>query len=570
MTKRLIPAVVLALSVPLAGETPAPQTPTFRSAATLVPVDVRVLDANGNAITDLTQADFTVRENGVVQTISQFSQHRLLAAPVAPGDPVIRRVSAEPTLTPQNQRVFLLMLGRGRLQPPAKGVDAALDFVRNRLLPQDAVAVMAWNRATDFTTDHAMIAGVLERFRSGHEKIENQLASWFSGLRALYGSPAIPGHLQREIDGVFGRDGRAARDLPSVGITNQQKVVGTMTQNAEELLRDEANKLTGREGLIGLSPQAAALDQSFDQYVTQNKQTIQDVSNIYTGIEYLRYIDGEKHLVFITEDSFSLPSADDDVALAAMANDARVAIDTIHTGGLVGANVPGFGQHFRVATLKEISQLTGGVSSAFRYGADAIDRIDRATRSSYLLGYYPTSNAVDGKYRRITVQVNRPGATMLYRHGYFGRDSLAPIDRAAALSFSRIAAAGAVARDIRDLDVDVNASPYMDAGGRGVSVRINVAPERIQFALVNGRHVAALHVAVFCGDRNNELVGQRWRQVELSLTDDLYRQFMKKGADLDMRLPVSTGVRFVRAVVYDPNADLLGSRTQEIRTNAIR
>ena len=74
---RLAVAALVVSAASLSAQTPAPtaaQVPTFRSAATLVPVDVRVLDATGNPINDLTQADFTVRENGKVQTITLFNQ----------------------------------------------------------------------------------------------------------------------------------------------------------------------------------------------------------------------------------------------------------------------------------------------------------------------------------------------------------------------------------------------------------------------------------------------------------------------------------------------------------------
>ena len=37
----------------------------------------------------------------------------------------------------------------------------------------------------------------------------------------------------------------------------------------------------------------------------------------------------------------------------------------------------------------------------------------------YLLGYHSTNTARDGKYRRITVRVNRPGVKIDFRRGYY-------------------------------------------------------------------------------------------------------------------------------------------------------
>ena len=144
--------------------------------------------------------------------------------------------------------------------------------------------------------------------------------------------------------------------------------------------------------------QAERIDLSFEEYVTANAQTLQDVGNIYTGIEYLRYIEGEKHLSS-SETGIFLPRAEDDRRIAAAASDARVVIDTIHTGGLIGAPPPtargtmalpstgmSFMQGFSVKSLRTIADLTGGQSSAFRFADQALRRIDDATRAYYLLG----------------------------------------------------------------------------------------------------------------------------------------------------------------------------------------
>src|SRR5262249_13755658 len=151
-------------------------------------VDVRVLDRNGRPITDLAQSDFTILEDGRPQAIRHFSSLTL-----TPNDDVqpLRRATLANEPAPQNRRVFLIVLGRGRLQPPSKGVDAAIHFVRNRLLPQDRIGVFAYNRASDFTVDHDYIASVLERFMRRHESIEADL-KMTEGLSTIYGLTSVP------------------------------------------------------------------------------------------------------------------------------------------------------------------------------------------------------------------------------------------------------------------------------------------------------------------------------------------------------------------------------------------
>ena len=79
-----------------------------------------------------------------------------------------------------------------------------------------------------------------------------------------------------------------------------------------------------------------------------------------------------------------------------------------------------FVQRFSVGSSRQISDLTGGRTTAFAAGDEAFKRLDESTRAQYLLGYSPTNGNWNGAYRRITVRVNRKDAQVLYRHGYAG------------------------------------------------------------------------------------------------------------------------------------------------------
>jgi VWFA-related protein len=164
-------ATALAASGPLAQE----RVPgTIRVRVTLVPIDIVVTDTNDRPVTDLRKEDFTIVEDGVRQEIAHFSFQELAALPPDPSAPtkgLLRKIPVA-ELTPETRRTLLIVLGRGRLQSPSKGIDGLLNFVRRELLPQDLVAVLAYNRATDFTTDHEKVVQVLERFKKYHEGIE--------------------------------------------------------------------------------------------------------------------------------------------------------------------------------------------------------------------------------------------------------------------------------------------------------------------------------------------------------------------------------------------------------------
>src|SRR5690606_20568948 len=107
---------------------------------------------------------------------------------------------------------------------------------------------------------------------------------------------------------------------------------------------------------------------------------------------------------------------EDDLSLAAVANDARVAIDTVQTGGLY-ADPPGlralseraWAHTWAIAAVRNVSDYTGGRAFVFKYADDALTAIDRMTRTGYLLGYVPANLVQDGAYRRIEVKVARKG-----------------------------------------------------------------------------------------------------------------------------------------------------------------
>jgi hypothetical protein len=119
-----------------------------------------------------------------VQRISHFSSESIQPVEAAAADAArtapLARAGGDP-LSARKRRVILLLMGRGTLEHPFNAITAASDFVRSKLMPQDYVAVMAYNRATEFTTDHRRVLAVLERFNEKHENIERRFQIYRSG-----------------------------------------------------------------------------------------------------------------------------------------------------------------------------------------------------------------------------------------------------------------------------------------------------------------------------------------------------------------------------------------------------
>jgi VWFA-related protein len=585
-------AGVAAVSVTAGQATPPsaqqPPQPTFRTGVTIVPVDVRVLDRDGRPVTDLRQADFTVLEDGSPQEIRYFSA-RGLAPMTVPAEtkPAVRTRGSSP-LQEQSARIFLIVLGRGRLQYPSKGVDALIHFVRNRLLPQDQVAVLAFNRATDFTTERARILEVLDRYRRRHERIDAGLRQQAGGLAGVYGSREPSPDLQREIDAIF-RDpqGASARTVvPVPGLGQATTVVSRALEDAAraQFPVELETTIGNPSGLVAGEP----IGLPFEAFVSASVLALYDLGNLYTGIEYLRHLEGEKHILFVTEQGFYTHGLEADASLAARANHARVVIDTIQTGGIDGGPSPMDSRSpfstaptqmsppvpstsftamdmGRIQMLRSVSNLTGGLSAARQYAQPAVDRIDTATRFGYLLGYQPGNTSIDRRYRRITVRVNRPGVTVLFRHGYYAEDVPLPIDRRAFLTGRRIAAAGQYEGAIPDIRLTLTPTVKRTKGAADVHVALNIDASRIAFAAVDGRHLADLDVVIYGGDGKERLVGESRHKIELKAKEEIYQRFLREGIPFDVTIRAALPLMYVKVIVYDYAADLLGSAIVKLK-----
>lgn len=569
-----------------------PQPPAIRTRITMVPLDVRVVDRDGKPVTDLRQEDFTVTENRVPQPVRHFFVNALTADPsAAVSAPDLLKVPGA-DLAPRNRRVFLLLLGRGRMTGPSRELEAVQEFVGSKLLPQDQIAVQAYNRATDFTTDHGKIVDVVKRFRERHTKIESMLVQYFSGLRAVYGSKTIPPNIQKEIDAVFeGAASLRPRQVTPGQIVDRDRITKDMRQTAEELQRAEILNARPPEapGLPDPSATATAerLDVSFDDYIADQIELMHDFGNLYAGIAYMRHLDGEKHLAWITPRGLALPRSENDINLAAVASDARVALHIVFTGGVVGAppprfvNAPGggrtidmrpvpspaavFGQTLNIQSLRRVADLTGGQLTAFRYGHQAFAKLDQTTRFHYLLGYYPTNPAMNGVFRRIEVKVNRPGVTVLYRRGYYASPQLVPMDRREFQTFSRISAAGRYTEPLSDIRITLN-QPVVTPGASEMTVEGSIDVSRVKFEQIDGRFAATVDIAVYAGGERESVVGDTLKKVELRLPEETYRAVMRDGVSFSARIPLSADPEFVKVVVYDYASDLLGSSMLKLKS----
>jgi len=397
---RLLPLGLLAAA--LAQQT----APVFRTTTNLVIVNVFVRDRSGKDITGLTKDDFTILEDGKPQTIAIFEFQRI--EPGGP-QPALRQAGPAPQPTPapeagapaaspgmiraaapgkiqyQDRRLLVLFFDHSSMSPAdqARAHEAALKFIREQMQPADMVAIMTFGTQLkveqDFTDDRDALERVIRSFRTGE-----------------------------------------ASELAEEAQTGQEE---------EE---EEAEEET-EAGFV-------ADESEFNIFNTDRK-----LSALQTAARMLAALPEKKALVYFSsgvrrtgvENDSQLRST---INAAIRANisfypvDARGLVATVAGGDASQASPRGTGifsgqaqrrqmerLFARQDTLVALAEDTGG--KAFLDANDLTVGIQQAQsdiRSYYILGYYPTNPAQDGKFRRIQVRLNRPlQAKLDYRSGYF-------------------------------------------------------------------------------------------------------------------------------------------------------
>ncbi len=552
------PALTSALQVHQqagAQNQPQAQPGTIRVQVRLVPVDVIVTDRGGRPVTDLKKEDFQIFENGRLQEIRHFSIQEL--TPTSPEEAAPLRPVQTLDLAPQSSRTFLILMGRGRIQTPFGAVDAVIRFVRKDLLPQDRVAVFAYNRATTFTTDHEEVARVLERYKALHDRIESWLELRMTGLAAIYGSKEIPKSFQGEIDKIFTSPaGSASQQLPS----GELRGGATMTADALKVLEQAliSPDSPSRTEFTAMESDAVS-DLTFDEYTATYAAMRQDMQNLYTCINFMRFMSGEKHLLFFTADGLFLSRLEYEEGLAAFANGARVALDTFQTGGMTTS--ASFSRAFALSSLRNVSELTGGRAAIRQDIGQALKRINETTRAEYLLGYYPRDENWNGKYRRIEVKVTRPGVQAAFRHGYFARETVPSFNLEEALATSRIGAAAAYSADINDIVFRIQTAEREDTlGPPQLEVSLEIDARKIGLKQTESIFTGKLYIAVFCADAKGKVLGEKWGKMEINVPEERQAEIMQSGLAFSVIVPRKVPRPTLKVVLYDTASGLVGSK----------
>jgi VWFA-related protein len=379
----------------------APQPPvTFRAEVNYVEVDARVLDANGRFIEGLTAKDFQVFEDGKPQQVSIFSMVNLpverLQRPLFASRPVEPDVTTN--LTGMNGRVYLIVLDdlhtNSQRTPLVRA--AARQFIERYVGANDLVAVVHTSGRADagqeFTTNPRLMLAAVDKFMG--RKVRS---STLNRIDEEYRTR----QMRQPGDGVGDID------------TMERGYQARLTLDSMRQVSQFLGGVSGRRKALVLFSEGI----DYDIYDVINNR---DASTI-------------------------LDSTRDLLAAATRANVAIYGVDPRGLGGMalegievqsfpddptLGINSTSFQNELRLSqdSLRVMSNETGGFATVNTndFGT-AFQRIVDDNSSYYVLGYYPTNDRRDGRFRKIEVRVpGHPQARIRARKGYFAARGRAP------------------------------------------------------------------------------------------------------------------------------------------------
>jgi VWFA-related protein len=466
--KKIIASVLsLLLIVPLAfAQQPSPQqTPRqqqsnqddiVRITSELVQVDAVVTDKNDQVIPDLKLDDFKVSENGkrqdiqFIEFVSGDTNTRTEGTLNVAGHPIEPEVTRN--LTARDlRRVFAFVVDD--LTIPYEDIPTVrkmlTDFVDNKMQEGDLVAIVRTvggnGLVQQFTSDKRILRRAISQIRAqlhpysafnnlgGTQQISADLAQAAAELaggttpdQARNGGSTLP----TDVNSAANLDIEDSEDSAVKG----QRALATLVTAGEVV--DSMKMLPGRKNLMLLSGGLPIFESGPEQVnVGGAPMVVEELrfysSNVTYMVRQLTDHANRAGVVINTMDVRGLKAQRGVSRFNDPGNEASSAL----LGGMTNSSAsPGatvFGRRPNIGTfdnlaldtmsghqgLQLISEATGGVSVVNTDNfSEAINKV--IARSSYYILAYKPSEAFDGKFHKLEIKVNRPGAKVYTRLGY--------------------------------------------------------------------------------------------------------------------------------------------------------
>ncbi len=156
-----------------AGQAPNPQQPLFRGGVNVVPVEVVVVDGNGQAVHGLTQDSFRIFDRRQPQTVTVFEEvtrETSSATGAAPAPVPAAHADVADNRTASSQRLVVMVIDDLHIDKPRE--DRTKDLAKqviDRIGAGGSMAVLftSRNHSTEVTEDHAALLAAVNSLKAG-------------------------------------------------------------------------------------------------------------------------------------------------------------------------------------------------------------------------------------------------------------------------------------------------------------------------------------------------------------------------------------------------------------------
>jgi VWFA-related protein len=391
----------------------ATDTPTFPTQLEQVIVDLVVTDKKGVPIKGLTAADMTVTEDGAKQDVVSFEAVELPEQPSAAAPPP-PRVSSNVALEEQRGRTFVVVFDDMHITPwRANQAKAAVaSFLEKGTREGDRVSLISTAGGTWWTS----------RMEAGRPKLIDMVKSFDGRL--------IPDMSNERMSDYEALRIHVYRDPQTVALVLRRYETYGVSQAQRSSSSDSMRTGTSDDPYV-----TARAAEVYFQANTRMRQTLDVMERALNGLAGAR---GRKSLILVSEGFIHDINLDEFKRVNNAARRSNTAIYFLNARGLEGVPVAmtaqfgpalpdqdvgfAFAETFdAVAGSEVVASESGGftVRNTNDLGK-GIQRIADETRVYYLLGYIPTNNTRDGKFRKIQVKLAASkGREVRARKGYF-------------------------------------------------------------------------------------------------------------------------------------------------------
>jgi hypothetical protein len=217
-------------------------------------------------------------------------------------------------------------------------------------------------------------------------------------------------------------------------------------------------------------------------------------------------------------------------------------------------------------SLRVLAAETGGFAAVNRNDfTDVFDRIVRENSSYYVLGFYSTNERRDGRYRKLSVRVKRPGAQVRHRNGYIearGRRKT-PAKPAEGINLAVADALGSPL-PVAGVPIDVFAAAYKGtAPNAAVAFAAEIGVGGFTFTQKDGTYNEQLNLMLVATDTSGKVFPGDRHRVTLALKPETYARVQKSGVRVLTQLNLPPGRYQVRLAAGN-NAGVAGSALYDI------